>query len=281
MPGIFICYRRGDSAGFAGRLYDRLEREFGKEHVFMDVDTSIKPGDDFVKLIDQWVNSCDVLIALMGKRWLTAHKGRKRRIDDPLDYVRLEIETAIKGSVRIVPALLEGAGMPSPDRLPDSLSTVPRLQAVQITHERFGEDANRLIAALEDLVRIPQAETPAPSQTAAETQELTPEAPTAPVTEIQQPAIIEPGTVRTNPKDGLGYVWIPPGTFQMGAVEGDDKASEDEKPQHPVTISKGFWLAKTPVTVAAYKRFAEETRTEMPDAPDFNPDWQKRDHPHS
>ena len=216
MPGIFICYRRDDSAGFAGRLYDRLEREFGKGHIFMDVDASIKPGDDFVKVIDQRVNSCDVLIALIGKRWLTARKGRKRRIEDPLDYVRLEIETALKGSVRIVPALLEGAGMPSPDRLPDSLSTVPRLQAVQITHERFGEDADRLIAALEQLVEIPQAETPAPSQGLAEParavkpQEPAPEAHRAPVTEIQQTAIVEPGTVRTNSKDGLEYVWIPP-----------------------------------------------------------------------
>ena len=286
MPGIFICYRRDDSAGFAGRLYDRLEREFGKDHIFMDVDASIKPGDDFVKVIDQRVNSCDVLIALIGKRWLTARKGRKRRIEDPLDYVRLEIETALKGSVRIVPALLEGAGMPSPDRLPDSLSTVPRLQAVQITHERFGEDANRLIATLGQLVEIPQAETPAPSQglaepaRAVEPQEPAPEVHTAPVTEIQQTAIVEP-TVRTNSKDGLEYVWIPPGTFQMGAVEGDDKAEENEKPQHRVTMSKGFWLGRTPVAVAAYKRFVKETRAEMPEAlgkgdhPVVNVSWDK------
>ena len=100
-----------------------------------------------------------------------------------------------------------------------------------------------------------------------------------PLTETAEPAIIEPGTVRTNRKDGLAYVWIPPGTFQMGAVPGDDNSHDEEKPQHAVTISKGFWLAKSPVTVAAYKRFAEETRAEMPKAPRFNPDWQKEDHP--
>ena len=108
MAGIFICYRRGDSAGFAGRLYDRLEREFGEDHVFMDVDSSIKPGDDFVKLIEERLNACDVLIALIGKSWLTVRKGQRRRLDDPLDYLRLEIETALKSGVRVVPALVEG-----------------------------------------------------------------------------------------------------------------------------------------------------------------------------
>ena len=77
----------------------------------------------------------------------------------------------------------------------------------------------------------------------------------------------------------LEYVWIPPGTFQMGAVPGDYDSTDAEKPRHPVTISKGFWLAKSPVTVAAYKRFVGERRAEMPAVSDFNPDWQKEDHP--
>ena len=65
----------------------------------------------------------------------------------------------------------------------------------------------------------------------------------------------------------------------MGAVPGDEKAGSEEKPRHHVTISKGFWLARTPVTVAAYKRFVAATKAEMPDAPDFNPRWQKESHP--
>ena len=85
--------------------------------------------------------------------------------------------------------------------------------------------------------------------------------------------------IKVNPIDGLEYVRIPAGTFQMGAIPGDDDSRDKEKPQHPVTISNGLWLAKTPVTVAAYKRFVKETRAEMPEAPDFNPDWQKEDHP--
>ena len=201
-------------------------------------------------------------------------KGRKRRLDDPLDFVRLEIETALKQRVRVVPVLLEGASMARADQLPDALAILPRRQAVEIAHERFDEDVKRLIASLDRLVKPPKAEEPVSADSTAT------QVDTAPVVAAQERgAIVEPGTVSTNPKDGLEYVWIQPGSFQMGAVEGDDEAGEGEKPQHPVTISKGLWLAKSPVTVAAYKRFAEETRAEMPETPDFNPGWQKEDHP--
>ena len=83
-----------------------------------------------------------------------------------------------------------------------------------------------------------------------------------------------------NPKDGLSYVHIAPGEFQMGATPGDTDADADEKPRHPVRIAKGFWLGATPVTVAAYKRFiAERPQFKMPPAPGFNPDWTNPDHP--
>ena len=85
---------------------------------------------------------------------------------------------------------------------------------------------------------------------------------------------------QTNPKDGLAYVWIPPGEFQMGAALGDTEAAAHEKPRHPVRITKGFWLSATPVTVEAYKQFTGKlSQFKMPPAPDFNPDWSKLDHP--
>jgi formylglycine-generating enzyme required for sulfatase activity len=85
---------------------------------------------------------------------------------------------------------------------------------------------------------------------------------------------------QTNPKNGLSYVRIQPGEFQMGATPGDTEAYSDEKPRHRVRITKGFWLSDTPVTVAAYKRFvAERADFKMPPAPDFNPNWSKDDHP--
>jgi formylglycine-generating enzyme required for sulfatase activity len=88
-----------------------------------------------------------------------------------------------------------------------------------------------------------------------------------------------PGTHRVNTRDGSEYIWVPPGGFVMGAVLGDHEARKDENPRHPVQMSKGFWLRKTPVTVAAYKRFSQETGRTMPDPPVFNRTWEKEDHP--
>jgi len=81
------------------------------------------------------------------------------------------------------------------------------------------------------------------------------------------------GEVRVNPNDGLKYVWIPPGSFQMGCSPGDTECGSEEKPQHQVSITKGFWLGQAEVTVRAYKRFAAATGRQMPDAPDFNSGW--------
>jgi formylglycine-generating enzyme required for sulfatase activity len=95
-----------------------------------------------------------------------------------------------------------------------------------------------------------------------------------------QPRPPRPPSPQTNPKDGLPYVWIEPGEFQMGATPGDIDADTDEKPRHRVRITKGFWLGESPVTVAAYKRYAgDRPQLKMPPAPDFNPDWSKPDHP--
>jgi len=105
---IFISYRREDSAPYAGRLYDRLGQHFGKDKIFMDIDT-IEPGVDFVEDIEQAVGSCDVLIALIGKQWLTISDATgQRRLDNPEDFVRLEIKTALARNIRVIPALLPG-----------------------------------------------------------------------------------------------------------------------------------------------------------------------------
>ncbi len=98
---------------------------------------------------------------------------------------------------------------------------------------------------------------------------LVPEAPQA------QPTASAPAVeVRRSEKDGLDYVFIPPGTFLMGAVPGDATADTDEKPQHPVTLSKGFWISRTETTVGAYKKFCKETSKAMPPAVEANPEWQ-------
>jgi formylglycine-generating enzyme required for sulfatase activity len=96
--------------------------------------------------------------------------------------------------------------------------------------------------------------------------------------EKQPPPESKPGP-RVNPKDGLKYVWIPPGTFMMGCSPGDSECKDGEKPPHQVTITKGFWLGQTEVTVGAYKRFAGGARRAMPPAPRFNPSWSNEQMP--
>jgi hypothetical protein len=119
---IFMSYRREETAYPAGWLFDRLARQFGRQQVFKDVD-SIEPGDDFVEVITTAVESCDVLLALIGGRWLTiAGQDGRRRLDDPGDFVRLEIEAALARQVRVIPVLVDGARMPRAEELPPSLA---------------------------------------------------------------------------------------------------------------------------------------------------------------
>ncbi len=89
----------------------------------------------------------------------------------------------------------------------------------------------------------------------------------------EKPQKLAAGVVKQNPKDGLKYIWIPPGTFQMGCSPGDSDCGIDEKPAHPVTLNKGFWIGQTEVTVGAYKRFAKQTGKGMPPPLSFNKDW--------
>ncbi|MGH3039402.1 MAG: TIR domain-containing protein, partial [Gaiellaceae bacterium] len=146
---VFISYRRDDTAYPAGWLFDRLAERFGVEQIFKDVD-SIELGDDFVEVLDEAVGSTDVLLALIGDKWLTitGDDGR-RRLDDPDDFVRLEIEAALKQKVRVIPILVEGAEMPSADELPSSLTPLARRQALELSSSRFTFDTDRLLAVLE------------------------------------------------------------------------------------------------------------------------------------
>ena len=115
-PKLFISYRRDDSAGYAGRVHDRLQREFGPDLLFMDVDF-IPLGVNFSKVLVEEVAKCDVLLAVIGPDWLDARdeKGR-RRLETPDDFVRVEIGTALKRGIPVIPILLEGTRVPKADR---------------------------------------------------------------------------------------------------------------------------------------------------------------------
>jgi ankyrin repeat protein len=142
MPGIFISYRREDTAGHAGRLYDQLCAHFGEEQVFMDV-SAIQPGEDFAKVIESRVHACDAAVVLMGRNWLT------KRLTEPGDFVFLEITLALQRNIRVVPVLVEDARMPGIADLPAALAPLARRQAIELTDASFHEDVQRLIHALD------------------------------------------------------------------------------------------------------------------------------------
>ena len=148
MGSIFLSYRREDSEGQAGRLYDDLVAVFGPDSVFMDV-AAIQPGRDFRKSIDQSLNSCGVFLSLIGKSWLTAKDtSGQRRLDDPADFVRIETGAALKRDIPVIPVLVQGASAPKPDQLPDDLKELAFRNAVELTHARWDSDIEVLIKAL-------------------------------------------------------------------------------------------------------------------------------------
>lgn len=149
--GIFICYRRDDSAGHAGRLYDRLSAHFGEGNVFMDVDY-IKPGEDYEQIIEKAVGSCEILLTLIGKRWLSSSDGALRRLDKPDDFVRLEIAAALDRGIRVIPILVQGASVPEPHVLPEDLARLSRRQAYELSDVRWKQDLDKLIIALERIL---------------------------------------------------------------------------------------------------------------------------------
>jgi formylglycine-generating enzyme required for sulfatase activity len=148
MARIFISYRRDDAGGYSLLLFERLSKHFGRGRVFMDIDT-IEPGVDFAHVIEKAVGSCDALIALIGKQWLNIHdENGRRRIDNPEDYVRLEIAAALRRDIRVIPVLVRGARMPNSDELPDPLKGLARRNAYELSDTRFAYDLDQLIDVL-------------------------------------------------------------------------------------------------------------------------------------
>ncbi len=160
LGGVFICYRREDTAGFARLIYDRLTNKLGRDSVFFDVD-NIPPGLDFVEILSERVGKCDALIAVIGKTWAASVDVRdRRRLDDPTDFVRIEIEAALERNIRVIPVLVDGAPMPRRDDLPDGMKKLTRRQGIEISHSRFDSDVDRLtraLSALDEEIRLREA----------------------------------------------------------------------------------------------------------------------------
>ncbi|MBP9100766.1 MAG: SUMF1/EgtB/PvdO family nonheme iron enzyme [Nitrosomonas sp.] len=157
MAKIFINYRRKDSAPYAGRLYDRLASHFGHDHVFMDID-QIEPGEVFDQVIQDKLKAVQAAVVLIGPRWLDiAEANGQRRLDDPDDWVRLEIAALLERGIRVIPVLVGGATLPKSMQLPECLVPLTRRQAIEITDHRFHADADKLIKVLEKIMGVPPA----------------------------------------------------------------------------------------------------------------------------
>lgn len=148
MTKVFISYRRADSAGIVGRICDRLDSQFGRDNIFVDVD-SIPPGVDFREHLGQELDRCDALVAVIGNYWHTDQAGQ-RRLDDPADFVRIEVETALGRGVPVIPVLVNDARMPGEQELPASLGQLPYRNAIEVGH---GRDFNTHITRLVDAIR--------------------------------------------------------------------------------------------------------------------------------
>jgi hypothetical protein len=159
-PKIVVSYRRTDSA-MAGRIFDRLAQHFGKANLFIDID-DVPFGVDFRKHIDDALQSSDLMIAIVGEKWLGPQGGGKLRIMNQSDPVRVELETALKREIKVLPVLLDGTAMPDAADLPDGIKDFAYRNALEVESGRdFNMHIERLIRAMEQILGVKAKVTPA------------------------------------------------------------------------------------------------------------------------
>lgn len=147
-PAVFLSYRRDDCAGYAGRLEDALERALGKGQVFRDI-LDIRAGENFADIIHASVTQARATLVLLGPRWQGPLPDGKRRIDNPDDFVRMEVAAALASRNRVIPVLLSGVSLPKTDELPADLRSLTRRQSLTLNEASWDADVARLVDALE------------------------------------------------------------------------------------------------------------------------------------
>lgn len=267
MPGgtIFISYRRSDSQWAASRLFDTLTQAFPDDRLFMDVD-SIAPGQDFVDVLAEQVGNCDVFLALIGPSWLTETGPEGvRRIDDPNDFVRIEIASVLEQpDAVVIPVLLDGARVPSEADLPAPLRSLARRQFARLTHEGYRGEIERLIAAIRQALpdRTPEAADAAPAAS-RRTVKVSGKA-LAITTAIFAAIAAVAGAISfaiqpPDPSEKADLarfrecaacpemIIVPAGEYVMGSPADEPKRLSQEGPAHAVSVGR-FALARTEVT---------------------------------
>ena len=258
---VFISYRREDSAGYAGRMHDQLEREFGPDALFMDVQ-EIPLGADFVQVLSEQIARCDVLLAIIGPRWLDARDEQgQRRLENPNDFVRIEIAEALKRGVAVIPILLEGTSLPKANQLPEDLRAMAHRQSLNVRHASFVKDMERLVARLKRVT---------PDQQHGAVPSLV-ERYRAEGRRTVDAAIIHgapdgwflPGNGKVewfqDHEHGPEMVVVPAGSFVMGSSLDEFGRAHSEGPQHAVTIPNAFCVGRNQVKRGEFAAFVRST----------------------
>lgn len=264
---IAISYRREDSLPVAGRLYDRLQTEFGKGNVFMDFD-SIPYGVDFRDHIKQMIDQSKVLVAMIGPDWVGKRRHRGRRIDDPGDFVRIEIAYALNRKLPIIPVLVGNAQMPSPEQLPKDIEGLAFRNAITLDAGiDFHHHAERLATAINRLLTTPTPPKPEFEETRPPEISAPPHVPLVPpesrLEAIQPPSVpttqkpLRPELVRTPPIENEDETRGERTHAQMAAVR---PAKATPRPPRPPIIN---WQAKISAITATFRRLGETTHNAL------------------
>jgi formylglycine-generating enzyme required for sulfatase activity len=291
MAGIFISYRRDDSATASWTVWDRLCREFGRDHVFMDVN-GIDPGDDFTEVIDRQLEGCQVMLVMIGAKWHSAVDPHgRRRLHNRHDFVRYEVETALRRRIKLVPVLIDNTPPPLEEHLPVELHPLLRRMGLELDFRRHTEAAlRRLVEISRKAVNLSaQAPLPASPRWGEEQDKM------VRGTMVDAPAKALPPaggglgggpTIRHHPSwmhdEGadqhgrwcefrVGSVvqrmrWIEPGTFWMGSPD-DEPGRYDGEKRHRVTLTHGYWLADTACTQALWQQVMGSNPSTFKDDP--------------
>jgi formylglycine-generating enzyme required for sulfatase activity len=246
MPKIFISYRRQDSEHITGRIDDHLAQHFGREAVFMDIDT-IPFGVDFRAYLDQAVGQCDLLLAIIGEDWLNICHGEgprqgQRRLDDAADSVRLEIQSALARRIPVIPVLVGQASMPGEEELPQALRALAHLNAAEVRSGRdFRSHVDRLIRGIEYMLRQEEARGQAKVGGPEGVRNV-------PDTLLSRGKV---GYTITNSLD-MKFAWVPPGQSWLGGGGGKPGST-------PFTLPAGLWCGVYPVTQAEWQAVMGDT----------------------
>ena len=144
---VFICYRRGDTAAAAGRIYDRLWRLLSKPNVFFDVST-IAGGENFETKIASEIKRSDAVLIFVGQKWMHPNSDGQPRLWDSKDYVRAEVRASLAQAALVLPILVDGATMPKPELLPEDIQAIAAHNALSLRHESFDDDTEAIVGAI-------------------------------------------------------------------------------------------------------------------------------------